>query len=58
MKENQIEHLESQTHIKILNATLNGKEAKRKQIAETLHDSVSALLSAANLHLQASKLKL
>jgi signal transduction histidine kinase len=55
MKEKQIEHIESLTRIKILNATLDGKETERKQIAETLHDSVSALLSAANLHLQASK---
>ncbi len=58
MKEKEIEHLESEARIKILNATLDGKEAERKQIAETLHDSVSALLSAANLHLQASKSKL
>lgn len=57
MKEKQIEHIESLTRIKILNATLDGKEAERRQIAETLHDSVSALLSAANLHLQASKNK-
>lgn len=55
IKEKEIEKLESQTRIKILNATLDGKETERKQIAETLHDSVSALLSAANLHLQASK---
>jgi len=55
LKEKEIERLESDSQIKILNATLDGKEAERKQIAETLHDSVSALLSAANLHLQASK---
>lgn len=58
MREKQIEHMESLTRIKILNATLDGKETERRQIAETLHDSVSALLSAANLHLQASKSKL
>jgi signal transduction histidine kinase len=55
IKEKEIEQLESQTRIKVLNATLDGKETERKQIAQTLHDSVSALLSAANLHLQASK---
>ncbi len=55
LKEKEIEQLESLTRIKVLNATLDGKETERKQIAETLHDSVSALLSAANLHLQASK---
>ena len=58
MKEKEIESLESLTRIKILNATLDGKEMERKQIAETLHDNVSALLSAANLHLQATKNKL
>ncbi|WP_139958624.1 sensor histidine kinase [Flavicella sediminum] len=55
LKEKELEKLKSDTQIKILNATLDGKESERKQIAETLHDSVSALLSAANLHLQASK---
>ena len=45
--------LESQS--KILNATIDGKEAERKQIAETLHDNVSALLSSANMHLQATQ---
>lgn len=55
VKEKEIEVIESENQIKILNATIDGKEAERKQIAETLHDSVSALLSAANLHLQASK---
>ncbi|MFT5762048.1 MAG: two-component system NarL family sensor kinase, partial [Polaribacter sp.] len=43
--------------VRILNATLDGKETERKQIAETLHDSVSTLLSSANLHLQASKMQ-
>ncbi len=55
LKEKEIEKLRNESQIKILNATLDGKEVERKEIAETLHDSVSALLSAANLHLQASK---
>lgn len=58
LREKEIEQLQNETQIKILNATLDGKETERKQIAETLHDSVSALLSAANLHLQASKSKI
>ena len=41
--------------LRILNAAIDGKESERKEIAETLHDSVSALLSSANLHLQASR---
>jgi signal transduction histidine kinase len=57
-REKELEQLHNESQIKILNATLDGKETERKQIAETLHDSVSALLSAANLHLQASKSKI
>ncbi|GGG96954.1 two-component sensor histidine kinase [Polaribacter pacificus] len=56
-QQSQIERLKSETQIRILNATLDGKESERKEIAETLHDSVSTLLSSASLHLQASKNK-
>lgn len=55
IKNQSIEKLKSESQIRILNATIDGKETERKQIAETLHDSVSALLSSANLHLQATK---
>lgn len=51
----KIEKIRSDSQVRILNATIDGKESERKQIAETLHDSVSALLSSANLHLQATK---
>ena len=51
----KIEKIRSDSQIRILNATIDGKESERKQIAETLHDSVSALLSSANLHLQATR---
>ncbi len=51
----QIDRIRSESQTRILNATIDGKETERKQIAETLHDSVSALLSSANLHLQATK---
>jgi two-component system NarL family sensor kinase len=54
-KEQNIEKLKSEYQTKILNATIDGKESERKEIAETLHDSVSALLSSANLHLMAVK---
>ena len=50
-----LEKLKSESQTRILNATIDGKESERKQIAETLHDSVSALLSSANLHLQATR---
>lgn len=51
----KIEKIKSEAQVRILNATIDGKESERKQIAETLHDNVSALLSSANLHLQATK---
>tara|TARA_R110002073_G_scaffold145532_4_gene297683 strand:- start:632 stop:2458 length:1827 start_codon:yes stop_codon:yes gene_type:complete len=55
MQQQKLEKIKSESQVRILNATLDGKETERKQIAETLHDSVSALLSSANLHLQACK---
>ncbi|MEQ6123051.1 sensor histidine kinase [Pseudotenacibaculum sp. MALMAid0570] len=55
VQQQKIEKIKSESQIRILNATIDGKEKERKQIAETLHDSVSALLSSANLHLQACK---
>lgn len=51
----KIEKIKSESQIRILNATLDGKETERKEIAEILHDNVSALLSSASLHLQATK---
>ena len=54
-QQQKLEKVRNESQIRILNATLDGKETERKQIAETLHDSVSALLSSANLHLQACK---
>ncbi len=55
LQQQRIEKVKSDSQIRILNATIDGKETERKQIAETLHDNVSALLSSANLHLQACK---
>lgn len=55
MQQQRLEKIKNDSQVRILNATLDGKESERKQIAETLHDSVSALLSSANLHLQACK---
>ena len=55
LQSQNMEKLKSESQIRILNATIDGKESERKDIAETLHDSVSALLSSANLHLIATK---
>jgi len=54
-QENKLEAILNETQVKILNATIDAKEQERKIIAAILHDSVSTLLSSANLHLQASK---
>ena len=55
---NKLEQVENEMNTKIINATIDAKEKERKTIAEILHDSVSALLSSANLHLMASKAQL
>lgn len=55
LQNQKIEKIKSESQVRILNATIDGKESERKQIAETLHDSVSALLSSATLHLQATR---
>jgi len=57
IQDQNIEKIKSDSQVRILNATIDGKESERKQIAETLHDSVSTLLSSANLHLQATQSK-
>ncbi len=54
----KFELIENELQTKIINATIDAKEKERKDIAEILHDSVSALLSSANLHLQATKAQL
>lgn len=53
----QLQNLREQTQSKVIAATLDGKLKERKYIAQTLHDSVSALLSSANMHLQVVKKK-
>ena len=58
LNQNKIEKIKSEAQAKILVATLDGRLEERKKIANVLHDNVSALLSATNLHLYASKKKL
>ncbi len=53
----RISELENMAEIKAINAMLDGREYERESIAQTLHDSVSTLLSSATLHLQAYKNK-
>ncbi|MGB0837821.1 MAG: tetratricopeptide repeat-containing sensor histidine kinase [Flavobacteriaceae bacterium] len=54
-QESELERLQLQSQNRVLNAAIDGREEERKLIAEILHDSVSSLLSSANLHLQASR---
>ncbi|AOW20407.1 tetratricopeptide repeat-containing sensor histidine kinase [Urechidicola croceus] len=58
VQERKMERIQNEAQIKILNATLDAKEAERRHIAEILHDSVSSLLSSANMHLYAVKAQL
>ncbi|PQJ80940.1 hypothetical protein BTO18_06815 [Polaribacter porphyrae] len=55
LKNKELDKVKSEAKTRIINATMDGEESERKKIAETLHDSVSALLSSANLHLQATR---
>lgn len=57
-QDRELEVIQNEAQIKILNATLDGKEAERRHIAEILHDNVSTLLSSANMHLYAVKKEL
>jgi signal transduction histidine kinase len=51
--QNKLEKIRRETQSKILVATLDGRVEERKKISDILHGNVSALLSAANLHLHA-----
>jgi signal transduction histidine kinase len=53
-QEEKIKQLKAESHIRILDATLDGKEAHRKLVAVALHDNVNALLSSGSIHIQAS----
>lgn len=48
---NKLKDIESKIQEKIITASINGQEIERKKIASFLHDNISALLSAAALHL-------
>ncbi len=52
-----IQELQQNIQNKILDAGFDGSLKERQKISQILHDSVSALLSSANLHLQVVKRK-
>lgn len=58
LNENKLKKLENLMQIRSINAALDGRLEERQKIASILHDSVSTLLSSANLHLHASKVLL
>lgn len=52
-EKNKLKDIQSKLQQNIINATLDGQEIERKKIAGVLHDSISAQLSSAGLHLSA-----
>lgn len=56
--QSKLEKIKGDLQLKILTATLDGRLEERKKIASVLHDNISAMLSAANLHLYACKKQL
>lgn len=58
MQQQSIAQIREDQKSKLLVATLDGRLEERKKISELLHDSVSALLSAAKLHLFVVKKKI
>jgi signal transduction histidine kinase len=57
LNQNKLDKIKSESQSKILVATMDGRIQERKNISDILHGSVSAMLSAANLHLYASEIK-
>lgn len=51
IQKNRLNGLRNKIQQNIINASLSGQEIERKKIASFLHDSISALLSSAGLHL-------
>lgn len=54
LHQNKLDKIRSESQSKILVATMDGRIQERKTISDILHGSVSALLSAANMHLYSS----
>ncbi|MEO4005144.1 ATP-binding protein [Flavobacterium sp. CAU 1735] len=52
-QKNKLKDVNNKIQQNIINATIDGQEFERKRIAGILHDSISALLSSASLHLMA-----
>jgi len=57
INKSKFEKIRSEAHAKLLVATMDGRIEERKKISNILHGNVSALLSAANLHLYSSSMQ-
>lgn len=52
-QKNKLNEIENGLKENLLNATIDGRESERKNVATVLHDNISALLSSAGLQLMA-----
>lgn len=50
-QKNKIKNIQNKIHQNIINANIDGQENERKKIALFLHDTISASLSSAGMHL-------
>jgi two-component system, NarL family, sensor kinase len=50
-QKNRIKSIQNKIHQNIINASIDGQESERKKIALFLHDTISASLSSAGMHL-------
>ena len=50
-QKNRIKNIENRIHQNIINASIDGQESERKKVALFLHDTISASLSSAGMHL-------
>ena len=50
-QKNRIKNIQNKIHQNIINASIDGQENERKKIALFLHDTISASLSSAGMHL-------
>ncbi|WP_163400999.1 tetratricopeptide repeat-containing sensor histidine kinase [Flavobacterium fluviatile] len=50
-QKNRIKSIQNKIHQNIINASIDGQESERKKVALFLHDTISASLSSAGMHL-------
>lgn len=50
-QKNKIKNIQNKIHQNIINASIDGQESERKKVALFLHDTISASLSSAGMHL-------